>query len=603
MRKHSFFVKLLLGNLLLIALLVVVGGLVSYHQLDRTYLDEARRNQQRIVDLFADYMQRIWPESGGQIESIDPICKRLLAGSPMRLTVIASDGLVLGDSQADPRKMENHNTPNRKEVVSALKGQPGQAERWSETLGITFRYIARPVLRDGRVAGVVRVAMPDRQIAAEEALVRDGLLLAGAAAAAAAGLLALLLSWIWYAPLRQITHAAKTIAGGDLSHRAAISGSDELGQLAIALNEMRDSIAGQIAQIAAQRQNLLSVMDNLREGVLGLDHDGRILLANQSAIALLAGTYDGAVIGQHLQLVVRVSDVVDAYDLAVRTGQGVNRNVEIFTSGGRITLEVHARGLQSDQAGRIGGILVVRDVTEMARSAAMKAEFVANASHELRTPLATIRAAVDSLAFAGTDDPEAFAKCLDILNRHILRLENMTNDLLDLNIAETHRARLHQEDIPVDSLGAWVRSHFATQAREKSVELIVDAQPPGQTFRGDRRLLELIVQNLVHNAIKYTPAKGRVECLIATSSEAGNLAIRVGDTGCGIRPQDKPRIFERFFQADPARSGDSTVRGTGLGLAIVKHACERLGARITIDSEVGRGTCVTVTVPAAQDER
>ena len=602
MWKHSFFVKLLLGNLLLIALLVVVGGLVSYQQLDRIYLDEGRCNQQQTVDLLADYMGHIWPEAGGRIESIDPLCKRLLADSPMRLTVIASDGRVLGDSQADPRKMENHDTPDRTEIAAALKGRPGHAERPSETLGIPFRYLARPIFREGRVAGVVRVAMPVRQIALEETFIRNGLLLAGTAAAVAAGLLALLLSWIWYAPLRQITLAAKTIAGGDLSHRAAIAGSGELGQLASALNEMRDSIAGQIGQIAAQRQNLVSVVDNLREGVLGLDNDGRILLANQSAVNVLAGGHEGAVLDQHLQSVVRLADVVDAYNLAARTGKPVNRHVEVSRNGGRITLDVHARKLPSGDAGRIGGIVVVRDVTDMARSAAMKAEFVANASHELRTPLATIRAAVDSLAFGGTDDPDAFAKCLAILNRHVSRLENMTNDLLDLNIAETGRTRLRQEDIPVDSLGEWVRSHFATQAQEKLVELTVETQRGELTFRSDRRLLELIIQNLVHNAIKYTPANGRVECLIALSPEAGHLTIRVSDTGCGIRPQDKPRLFERFFQADPARSGDSTVRGTGLGLAIVKHACERLAAHITIDSEVAQGTTVTVTVPPSKDE-
>ncbi len=602
MFKHSFFAKLLVGNLLLIALLVTVGGLVSYQQIDRAYLDEGLANQQRTATLLADYIEHVWPKAGGRIENIDPLCKRLLADSPMRLTVIAADGRVLGDSQADPRKMENHDTPDRTEVIAALKGRPGHAERPSETIGAPFRYLARPILQQGHAAGVVRVAMPIRQIAIKEAFIRNGLLLAGASAAASAGLLALLLSWIWYAPLRQITRTAKTLAGGDLSPRAAIAGSDELGQLAAALNEMRDSIAAQISQIAAQRQNLLSVVDNLHEGLLGLDGEGRILLANQSAIDMLAGGHAGAVIDQHLQAVVRLPDVVDAYDLAARTGKPVNRHVEITRDGGRITLDVHARKLQSGQAGRIGGIVVVRDVTDMARSAAMKAEFVANASHELRTPLATIRAAVDSLAFGGTDDPEAFAKCLDILNRHISRLENMTNDLLDLNIAEAGRSKLRQEDIAAESLGAWVESHFAAQAQEKSVELAVETRHGELAFRGDRRLLELIVQNLVHNAIKYTPQKGRVECLIATSPETGHLTVRVSDTGCGIRPQDKPRIFERFFQADPARSGDSKVRGTGLGLAIVKHACERLGARITIDSEVGQGTTVTVAVPAGADE-
>ncbi len=603
MRTHSFFAKLLLGNLLLIAMLVGVGGFVSHYQINRAYLDYGRQNQQQIVGLLADYMEYVWPQADGRIEKIDPICKRLMADSPMRLTVIAADGRVLGDSEADPRKMENHDTAGRTEVVESLKGLPGSGERPSDTLGTRFRYLASPIFHEGKVVGVARVAMPIRNVVANQAFIDNGLLMAGAAAGVSAGILALMLSWIWYAPLRQITRTARTLAAGDLSQRAAIGGSDELAQLGAALNEMRDSIARKISQIAAQRQNLVSLVDNLREGVLGLDHAGHILLANRSAIDLLAGEYEGEVINQHLQSVVRVADVVNAYNLAIETGQPVNRHVEITRDGRRMTLDLHVRKLQSGDARRIGGILVVRDVTEMARSAAMKAEFVANASHELRTPLATIRAAVDSLAFSGTEDPEAFAKCLAILDRHVSRLENMTNDLLDLNIAETGRARLCPEDMRIDSLVEWARSHFATQAQEKGVQLEVETTraDDAKTVRSDRRLLELIVQNIVHNAIKYTPTAGRVHCLISLDQD--KLVIRVSDTGCGIRPEDRPRLFERFFQAAPARSGDSRVRGTGLGLAIVKHASDRLGARIAIDSEVGKGTTVTVTVPACEDER
>jgi two-component system, OmpR family, phosphate regulon sensor histidine kinase PhoR len=612
--KHSFFAKLLAGNLLLIALLVIVGGLISYREIDQTQLEMGRLDQERTVGIVADCIQHAWPQTPATqpapdtqparpgehemlVTRIDAICKRLMAESPMRMTVVAADGQVLGDSDFDPAGMENHCTQDRKEILAALEGQPGASVRASETAHIPFRYLARPVRAGGKVVAAVRVAMPVRNIVASESFLRRSLLLAGAAAVAAALLLALLLSWIWYAPLRQITRTAKALAGGDLSHRAPVSGADELGQLAASLNEMRDNIGQQITQIAAQRKNLLSVLDNLREGVIGLDSDGRILLANHSAIDLLAADHTGPILNQHLQIIVRNPEVVDAYSAAVRTGRSVNCLIEANRAGRRMTLDVHARKLPAGDDKQIGGIMVVRDVTDIARSAAMKAEVVANASHELRTPLATIRAAVDSLAFCGIDDPEAFAKCLAIINRHLTRLENMTNDLLDLNVAESGRTRLRTEDVTIDSLGEWVESHFAAKAGEKKVSLGVQTAQCDKAFRTERRLLELIVQNLVDNAIKYTPAGGSVKVELSCGDDCGELTVRVNDTGCGIRPEDRPRIFERFFQADPARSGDTAIRGTGLGLAIVKHACERLGARIAIDSEVGKGTKVTLTVP------
>jgi len=259
--RHSFFTKLFLGNLLLIAILVAVAGALSYRQLNEIYLAESERHQETFARVVQLHFQDVWERSGRSVEIIDRQCKEFSAGSQMRLTVIASDGRVLGDSEADPRKMENHKTPDRPEVMKGLAGLPARHVRRSETLGMEFRYLARPIRPGNDVVGVVRVAMPILAVARQQHFIRGALLWAALAAGAAAVLLALLLSWIWYAPLRQITRTARTLAAGDLSQRAAISGSAELAQLAAALNEMRDSIANQIDQIAAQRQNLVAVVE------------------------------------------------------------------------------------------------------------------------------------------------------------------------------------------------------------------------------------------------------------------------------------------------------------------------------------------------------
>jgi two-component system phosphate regulon sensor histidine kinase PhoR len=240
-------------------------------------------------------------------------------------------------------------------------------------------------------------------------------------------------------------------------------------------------------------------------------------------------------------------------------------------------------------------LVVVRDVTDLVRAAAMKAEFVANASHELRTPLASLRAAADSLADIGPADREDLARVAAVIDRQIRRLEALTHDLLELHRIESAKRPLSLEPISPASLVDWLGTEFAARADEKGVTFEVTAPAPDDLFTSDRQLVELVLRNLADNAVKFTPSGGRVACAIERQDDG--MRLRVTDTGCGIRREDQPRVFERFFQADASRSGEGQARGTGLGLAIVKHACERLGGTVSLESELGLGTTVTVLVP------
>jgi two-component system phosphate regulon sensor histidine kinase PhoR len=595
MRRHSFFTKLLAGNLLLIGIIIGVGGLVSYRRLNETYLAQNEEFQERIVQFAQLHFQEVWRASGGGIELIDRECKRFAVESPMRLTVVAADGRVLGDSEADPRSMEDHNTPDRPEVQAALGGRSGRAVHPSGTLkGVESRYLALPIRHDERVVGVVRVAMPIVAIAESLTFIRNALLWAAVAALAAAVVLALLLSWIWYAPLRQIALTARTLAAGDLSKKATISGSGELAQLGAALNEMRDSINLKIGQVAAQRQNLVSVVENLEDGVIALDTRARIILMNRSAMDLLAAAGQ-EVTGRYLEAVVRIAEIVDVYNEVVRSGGPISRQVETEIGDRPHVLEVHGERLSEHSAEGLAALLVVRDVTHLVRMAAVKAEFVANASHELRTPLATIRAAVDSLAAVGQGQAEELGRLVEILDRHTTRLEEMTSDLLSLHLVESMRHRLRLEPIELPSLAAWVAESFEQRAAEEGIALKAECAEQAEDLHSDGTLIELVLQNLLDNALKFTPRGGRVVCRFDCGQ--GRVVITVADTGCGIPPEMQDRVFERFFQADSARSGEPRIRGTGLGLAIVKHAAERLGATVELHSRVGKGTTVAVTIP------
>ena len=598
MIRHKFFWKLFAGNLLLMGVILSVGGLLSYRHLNANYQRENTEDQHRMARISQLHFQRSWPRPASDI---DVECKQMFGNSPMRMTVIAADGRVLGDSQADIRNMENHKPDDREdrpEVFDALQGKEGQDIRASETLGVESRYYAKPIVKDDKVVGIVRVAMPIRAIAEGQTVIRNALLLAALAAVAVAVVIAGLLGWIWHRPLGQITRTANRIATGDLTAKAHVRGSDELAQLATALNEMRQSLAAQIDTITTQREHLSAVVENLREGVIALDGQGHIVLMNKSAADML-DVDAGDATGQYIQAVVRVPGVLDVFNQAAETGKSVGRQVEVIIGHVQQILDLHASKVAGTASDGIAALLVLRDITEIARAAAMKADFAANASHELRTPLATLRAAVDSLLHTQGEEPENISRILPILDRHVARLEEMTNDLLDLNIIETAKQQLSTEKIELASLVGWAEEHFAQAAGDKNVELKIAADQPASLFESDRKLIQLILQNLLDNAIKFTPAAGRVECHLRL--EDNSLGIEVSDTGCGIPAEMQERVFERFFQIDAARTGDTKVRGTGLGLAIVKHATERLGGKVTLDSTPGKGTTVIVRIPGSSN--
>ena len=608
MKRHSFFLKLFLGNLLIV-LLVLGGTAAVFHRLvEDEYLRTMYVYQDYVAQIAEQYIEGVWPLPEA---AVDRLCKRFLDkpigdgltpasdvlpthGIPERLTVIADDGRVLGDSRGEPAQMENHKGPTRPEVMTALQGQPGRVVRRSETLATDYRYVALPIRHRGQVVGAVRVAMPLAAVHESHALVHDAILWAVVLGLAAFALLALLVTWAWSAPLKQVTKAASLIASGDLQHRARVSGTRELAELGIALNAMRDNLAQQIATITAQRENLQQVVANLREGIIAVDAAGKIVLANQAAADLLAAGA-GDIVARPLRAVVRASAVVDAYNRAMATRRPVLRQMEVDAGGRPCHIDVLALPLAGGTAD-IAGLVAVRDVTDLVRTAAMKAEFAANASHELRTPLATLRAAVESLAACDPADRQTFARIFGMLGRHVKRLEDLTLDLLDLHAVESAKRELVREAVRLDSLEEWLRRQFAAAAAGKGVALAFDVPAPADTVTTDRRLIELVLQNLVDNAVKFTPAGGRVTCAMVREGECVRLSV--ADTGAGIPREDQPRVFERFFQSDTARSGDALARGTGLGLAIVKHACERLGAKVSLESELGKGTTVTVLVPA-----
>jgi two-component system phosphate regulon sensor histidine kinase PhoR len=426
-------------------------------------------------------------------------------------------------------------------------------------------------------------------------------------------LLALGLVRLWTRPLRQIIRTARSLSRGDLSARADASGNDELAVLARALNRMRDRLVRNYKTIDRQRRTLELLLQQLREGVVVSDADGRLLLVNPAAVRLLnLQTADNGqdLVGKAVERCIVQHDLQVLLIPSPPTGRPGSPPTDSHLAEARVQIDgdegvrhllAHASDLvlfdtEGDSStGNVGRLLVLTDVTALTRAIEIKTDFVANASHELRTPLSTIRAAVETLQrMTLATDAESAERFIGVIERQSGRLEALASDLLELARLESSPHRFPPRRISLNETLEDLRQSFADRVAAKGLSWQVDrAACPHEALYVNPHLLRLILDNLVDNAVKFTEPDGQVR--IVLTARPGWVDFGVEDTGCGIAEEDRQRVFERFYQVERARSGHE--RGTGLGLAIVRHAVAALGGELELESEPGRGTRVSVSLP------
>jgi len=622
--------KLFLGYAVLTALSLTICVLLIVRQFDRFYLDELSEHlttqaltlenqvRGRLDVSHTEYLDRIAKELGD----------REIGG--LRITFVAADGTVLGDSQTDITEMEPHR--DRDEIRAALESGRGENTRWSNTVKRRLRYVAVRVGTEENVEGVVRVSLGIQTIGARTQAVRRIIWTIAIIAAAATLVFAMALARVWTLPIRRITATAARISRGDLTARAQVRGSDELARLAAALNEMREHLGKQLATIDTQRQTVEALLDQVREGVVVAGPDGRVVLSNPAAARLLhpddaeewlRGSWTGRpveqCVAQHDLQRLLLSEAsgraarLDPEKTKERQSEARADEVRqrIPIAGGALTLlargsdivlpgPVETREPGSVQQRVHGRILTLTDITEIARTIQMRTDFVANASHELRTPLSAIRGAVETILNMDLrQDYESATKFLGVIDRHSTRLEALVSDLLDLSHLESAAPDSEPEPVDLHGFLQTLADTWADVAAAGQLCWSCEVPPDLKRATLDARLAGLALDNLVDNAIKFTPAGGNVA--ITCRQEGRNLAIEVSDDGCGIPKEDRGRVFERFYQVAQARSGTGSkqpeARGTGLGLAIVRHAVAAMRGTVALWSEPGTGTRVTVTIP------
>jgi two-component system phosphate regulon sensor histidine kinase PhoR len=526
----------------------------------------------------------------------DTLADDLGARARVRVTIIRKDGVVLGDSDLywpDVAKLENHGS--RPEVVGALERGVGTSTRFSTTEKTRMMYMAMPFRRGGEVAGVARVAMPLTQVDdAKRSLSR--IVLGGSAGGA---LVAVALSWagsFWLSRrVRPIAEAARRMQAGDLGARTRLTGTDELGELGVALDRLASGLSVAVGDLSRERDVLSTVLEEMSEGVLLLDAQGTVALMNPAFREMLLLT--AGAIGRPLLEVVRNAELKELIDSVNASRSAEHAEIEL---GGLLPRRVLVRAtpLRAPQRGLLA---VLIDVTESRRLESLRRDFVANVSHELRTPVAAVLSAAETLQSGAIADREAAPRFVDIVVRNAERLQRLIEDLLELSRIESRELNLKPEELEFEPVVRGVFAMLQSKATKKKIELLVRVDAKARTVVGDRRAIEQILTNLVDNAVKYCGEGAKV--LVSARLDVNSVHVSVEDTGPGIAHDHLPRIFERFYRVDAGRSRE--VGGTGLGLSIVKHLVEAMGGSVEVRSEVGKGTTFAFSMPqrhAVRDE-
>jgi two-component system phosphate regulon sensor histidine kinase PhoR len=523
----------------------------------------------------------------GHAAELTALAARAGAASGARVTLIAPDGTVVADSElrADElSRVANH--AGRPEVAQALGGQLGVSSRRSETVGRPFLYLALP--RASGETGVVRVAADLGGVDAAISDLRHSLVVGGLLALGAALVLSLLLSRALVEPLRAIHAALVQISGGDLGARVRWRSRDELGQVARAIDRMASDLEQSHGEISAERDRLETVLRVMVEGVLVVDHELHILLANPRVRELLATR--GELEGRRPLEAIRSAEVHDLLVEALSSRGPVRRELSL-SGGDRRVLGVQAASFSI--AGAKGAVAVFHDMTEVRRLETVRRDFVANASHEIKTPLTAIRGFAETLL--GSElPPEEARKYLGIILSHSERLSRLVEDLLELSRLESGATKLEPAALDVAALATRLCDELAPRIREQGFDVRVHGAGAPRAL-ADRRAVEQILQNLLDNALKYADSGKRID--VRVTSEDGSVRVDVADRGPGISDADRARIFERFYRVDRGRSREQG--GTGLGLAIVKHLVQASGGEVWVESTPGEGSTFSFTLPAA----
>jgi two-component system phosphate regulon sensor histidine kinase PhoR len=526
----------------------------------------------------------------GQTAEVDAICKELGQSSNTRITVVLPSGKVIGDSNENPRDMENHGS--RPEVLQALRGKVGRSQRYSSTEHEDRIYAAVPLMRDGKPIAIVRTSLPLTALTRALGIVRNRIIIAALIGILLHAIVTWVISRRMSRPLEEIKAGAERFAAGDLRHRLRVMDSLEIDTLAETMNRMAEQLDERIQTVLRQQNEREAMLSSMEEGVLAINNEGVILSLNEACAALL-GEEPAKLQRRSVYEVIRKADLLQFIESALASPSPVEGEIQIRGAQDR-WVSAHGTMLHDAQRGKIGVLVVLHDVTRLRHLEDVRRDFVANVSHELRTPITSIKGFIETLVDGAFEDKENAHRFLQIMLRQVNRLDAIIGDLLMLSRIE-RGSEEQLVELAAESIRGVLQAAIE-MCEKKAVDKAVRIElvcPEDLTGEINAALLEQAVVNLLDNAIKYSNPEAIVE--VRAAREGAELVIRVKDQGCGIDARHLPRLFERFYRVDKARSRE--LGGTGLGLAIVRHIALAHRGSVSVESTLGVGSTFSLRLP------
>jgi two-component system phosphate regulon sensor histidine kinase PhoR len=523
-------------------------------------------------------------------DEIDLLCKEEGQRSSTRITVILPTGEVIGDSDTDPKNMDNHS--DRLEFIAASTGESGVSIRTSLTLARDFMYVAIPVKKADTLLAVVRTSIPVDVIDVVIKGIQRKIILGSLIIALLGSMISLIIARRISRPIEKLREGAGYFIKGDFNYRLPVSDIEEIVSLNESMKGMAQQLHARIDTITQQRTEIEAILSSMIEGVIAVDADERIIIMN-SAAANMFGCDLSTVQGRIIQEAVRNSHLQQFVSETLSGETPVEKEIAIITGEERY-LFGHGTLIRDIEGKRVGALFVLSDITRLRRLENIRKDFVANVSHEIKTPITAIKGFVEILRDDGKKDEQDIKRFLEIISRHVNRLEAIIDDLLRLSRiekdVETEGIQLMESGIKDVLESAIQISKPLADSKGMEIRLFCD---DGLIARINPPLLEQAIVNLLDNAIKYSDEKRPVK--IEARHDEKELLIHIIDNGRGIEQEHLPRIFERFYRVDKARS--RRLGGTGLGLAIVKHIIQAHKGHVTVTSTPGKGSTFSLHIP------
>ena len=516
------------------------------------------------------------------------LCIDLGEKTQTRFTIISPKGIVIADSHENPLNMENH--ADRPEIQDAINGKKGQTSRLSPTLDQRMMYVAIPIkLKDKRVIGVIRTSVSLSAVDEKLLTVYKQILSALIILSFLSAIVIYAISRKISSPIEQIKVYADKIAVGESISSLPPSRIEEIDSLSQKINMMAKELVNRIDTAIEQRNQIETVLSNMKEGLLAIDKDNKILTINQKAVSFLEIKCDNLT-GKHFQELIRIPKIHNFIKKVMTTGESLEDEIILSVDKG-LFLRLRGTRFQYNKNGDQGVLIVLDDMTKMQKLERVRKDFVANVSHELKTPITSIKGFIETLLDGAIDKPEDALRFLKIIKKHTDRLDSIIDDLLSI-------ARLEQEDIKerikleLSSINVIINNAIEInlpKAQEKNINIMFKAEND-IVATINSFLIEQAIINLIDNAIKYSPPNSDIE--VNLLEQKNEIIISIKDYGCGIPEKHQPRLSERFYTVDKSRSRN--MGGTGLGLAIVKHIVQLHGGKLVVESQVDEGSIFSI---------